>query len=567
VAGRRLAFWLLTAAIGVFVAAPLALLVLNSFRDVKLGDLGFRLTNLTLQNYLQAYGSSGTYSVLLNSIIFALGAMLVALLLGGSLAFLVERTDIGHRGLISALAVVPLAMPGVVNGMAWVLLLSPGNGLLNQVWQALFGHILGSAYSLPAMAWVEGTAMSMLAFLLLGASFRQMDPALEEASRVNGASPLQTLLRVNLPLLKPALAGVTLLLAVRGMEAFEIPMVLGFHDRIFVFATSIYYALHDSYPPEYGLGFAYSMSLVVLALIALSLYQRQLRLSREFVTVSGKGYRPQLLSLGRWRPVAWVAVASYALVIVALPLFILAWASLQGFYRPLSLDVLPALSLKNYLQIASDAAFRSALWNTVLLGCVTTTAILCLSLLASWFIYRSGLAGRRVLDYVIFLPYAFPGIAIGVAFMILFLSFRNPIYNTIWIIILAYVVTFLPIGSRFTHAAMVQIQAELEEAAWLSGAGFWRTMRWVWVPLLKPALIAGGLFLLILSFKALAIAALLQSPDSLVVPVYLWNLWDRGGATGPSCALALMLVALISLFPLLARHRSGATGELAVLAR
>lgn len=550
---KRLGFWVLTLALSIFVVTPLALLVINSFRKVSVGDLGFSLTNLTLLNYYEAYSNPSTFTMLLNSFWFALGSMAVATVFGCTLAFLCERTDLRFRQMIPALVMIPLIMPGVVKGIAWIFLLSPRIGLLNQPWISLFGRPLLDAYSIPAMVWVEGISMSPLTFLLIASIIQRMDPALEEAAAGSGASRRKVLFRVTLPLLMPGLAGVALLLFIRGIEAFEIPMLMGANAGIFVFSTNIYHSLRDASPPEYGLAFAYCMTLLALTVGALWLYQHQLRLVDRYAVVMGKGYRPRLIQLGAWSWLAWLFLAFYAVVGVLLPFFILTWASLLPYYEPPSLEALAKISLANYATVLRMEDLRDTVWNTVVLGFVSSAGSMFITALASWFIHRTAIGWRRLLDFLLFLPYAFPGLIVGVAFMILFLSFKNPIYNTIWIIVLAHIVNFLPIGSRFTHAAVVQVHRELEEAASASGAGFWRTLWHIWIPLLAPALLNGTLFLLILSFKVMSVAALLQGPDSMVLPVYLWNLWG-GGEAGLSSALSVLLVLTLALLTVLSRQ-------------
>ena len=550
----QLGFWALTLGVGVLIAFPLGLLVLNSFRDVSVGDLGFSLTNLTLENYWEAYSNPRTFTMLLNSLWFATGSLLVATFLGGMLAFLVERTDLRFRQFIPLLVMVPLIMPSVVKGIAWIFLLSPRIGLLNQAWRDLgFEGPLLSAYSLPAMIWVEGISMSTLAFLLIGATIRRMDPTLEEAAFGSGASTGKVLTRVTLPLLTPGLAGVALLLFIRGIEAFEVPMLLGFNSRIFVFSTNIYYSLRSAFPPDYGLGFAYSMTLVVLSLGALFVYQKALSRSERFTVVSGKGYRPRLITLGPWRYLAWGFMAFYGLVGVLLPFFILVWSSLLPYYQSPSRQAISTTSLENYIKVVSAGDFWLVIKNTIILTGVTSVGIMFVAVLASWFIHRTNMRGRKLLDTLIFLPYAVSGMAVGVAFMILFLSFPNPIYNTIWIIVLAYMVNYLPIGSRFTHAAVLQIHKELEEAAWASGAGFWTTLRVIWVPLLIPALVNGALYVGILTMKVLSIAVLLYGPDSTVLSVYIWRVWDAGNP-GEAAALSVLLVIVLGALTVGARR-------------
>ncbi len=554
---QTIAFWCFTITIGFFVIVPLGLLLLNSFRSVTVGDLNFEFTNFTFGNYIEAYASPATYKMLVNSFVFAIGSMIVALLLGGTLAFLSERTDLPFRSLIPAMVMVPLVMPSVVKGIAWVYLLSPRIGVMNIGMETLgLGGNWFNAYSLSAMIWVEGLSMSPLSYLLIAATLRQMDPALEEAALGSGARMHTVLGRVTLPLVIPGIAGVAILLFIRGIEAFEIPLLLGFNSGIFVFSTNIYYALRSAFPPNYGLGFAYSMTLVAIAVVALIFYQRQLRNSERYTVVRGKGYRPRAIELGSWRYLGWGCMLGYFFFIVLLPMMVLIWASVLPYYRPPSYEALATASLTNYVELVSVPELWHAVWNTILLAGISSSVIMVLAFFSSWFVYRTNLFGRKALDFIVFLPYALPGIVIGVAFMVVFLSFPNPIYNTIWIIVLAYIVNYLPIGTRFTNAAILQVHKELEEAAQASGASFFITMLRIWLPLLVPALINGMLFVLILCIKVISIAVLLQGPDSTILPVYLWKLWDVGDA-GAAAALSVLMVLTISLLTFVARIAGG----------
>jgi iron(III) transport system permease protein len=245
-------------------------------------------------------------------------------------------------------------------------------------------------------------------------------------------------------------------------------------------------------------------------------------------------------------------------------MIILIWASILPYYRPPSLAALAAVTLENYWAILESPELWDAVWNTIILAGISSTVIMFLAFLSSWFVYRTSLFGRKVLDFVVFLPYALPGIVIGVSFMVVFLSFPNPIYNTIWILVLAYIVNYLPIGTRFTNAAILQIHKELEEAAQASGAGFFTTMVRIWMPLLIPSLINGMLFILILCIKVISTAVLLQGPESTVLPVYLWTLWDVG-ESGMASALAVLMVLVVSLMMLVARYFGGNRREAAVV--
>jgi iron(III) transport system permease protein len=552
--GKHLGFWVMVLVLGGLVFVPLGMLVLNSFRVVAPGELGLSLRGLTLGNYIAAYSNPKTYTMFANSLWFAVGSMLVAMTFGGVLAFLSERTDLRFRQFIVVMVMVPHIMPSLVKALAWVFLLSPDIGLFNQWLKALgFGSALFDAYSVPAMIWVEGISMSTFAFLLLGATLRRMDPSLEEAALGSGASMWKTQFRITLPLLMPGLAGVMLVLFIRGIEAFEVPLALGMTKGIYVFSTNIYYTLHGTFPPDYGLGFAYAITLTLMAVLGLLLYQRQLRRQERYTVVMGKGYRPRLIHLGRARYLGWAFVAFYGMVAILLPILIMVWASLLPFYKQPSMEALSLINLDWYRDALSLRFFWEALRNTVILGGTSSLAIMFLAVVASWFIFRTNIRARRLLDLVIFMPYAISGLIIAVGFLIVFLSFDNPLYGTIWLIVIAYTINYLPQGSRFTHAAVVQIHKELEEAAWASGASFWTTLRRIWFPLMLPALINGGLYVFVLSFKVMSIAAMLQGPNNMVLSVFLWNRWSQFGL-GSASAVAVLLLVLMGTLTFFSRY-------------
>jgi iron(III) transport system permease protein len=299
------------------------------------------------------------------------------------------------------------------------------------------------------------------------------------------------------------------------------------------------------------------MTLIAFSVFGLYLYQRQLQQSERYAVVSGKGYRPRLIPLGRWQYAAWGFVLLFMIFGALLPTFVLVWQSFFEFFTPPSWSAFAQMRLNKYGEVLGSQDFLLVVKNTMILALMSSVFVMFLSVLVSWMMHRTDFKGRKFLDFVTFMPYAIPGIAIGVAFMAIFLSFPNPLYNTIWILALAYVVNYLPIGTRFTHAAIVQIHKELEEAAWAAGAGFSRTLRYVWIPLLMPALRNGGFYLFVLSIKVMSIAALLHSPDSLVYSVYMWTVWDNGDLGGAAALSVLMIVFLSALLAISGRVQLG----------
>src|SRR4030095_8549208 len=309
----------------------------------KMSD--FTLQNFTLQNYSNALIDPETISIVSNSFVFAIGSALVALVLGGVVAFLVERTDIAFKKTAHVLMLSPLSMPGVLKASAWVLLLNPNNGVLNQWWFSLgFKNYLFNDKSVLSMVWVQGLSMIPVTFLLLGAAFKMMDPALEEASYAAGAGKIGTLRRITIRLMIPAIAGAGLLNFTRALESFDVPLIMGLGAGYQMFSTAIYYALRILSPPGYGLALAYSVVLVTFATLGLLIYQRVLNRGYRYRTVTGRAFRPTLIDLTRWKYALGTVVLSFGFIAFLLPVLVLLWASLLPYYQLPSAEALSSLT-------------------------------------------------------------------------------------------------------------------------------------------------------------------------------------------------------------------------------
>jgi iron(III) transport system permease protein len=494
---------------------------------------------------------------------FAAGTMVVALLFGGSIAFLVERTNTPFRNIIYGLMFIPLILPGMLKAIAWVLLLSPTVGMLNTAWKFLgFTEPLFNAYSIPAMWWVEGLSMSPLTFFLLGAALRSMDPSLEEAAYTSGANKATTLFRITFRLMTPALAAVSLLMFVRGLESLDIPLILGAGKGIMVYATQIYFALRVFPEPKYGEAFVFSLLLIVLAFAGLMFYQRVLARSERYATVTGKGYRPRLLSLGKWRPVAGGFIIFFIFAGAVLPFLVLLWASFLPYFQFPSQEALSSVSLDNYRELFNRRDFGTMIRNSLILSGVVSVGGMLLATLISWIVLRLKPKGARVLDVLAFLPFAVPSVAMAFSFMILFLYFRVGVYGTVWIMVLAYLIRFLPTATRFTNSGVGQIHRELEDAAASSGASFITVMRRILIPLILPSLVAGGLYMFMLVNKVFSLAAILYTPDTVVLPVYIFELWTWG-STPLVGALAVLMVFVFFTLTVVTRKLAQRRGMVA----
>lgn len=518
---------------------PIAFLLAEAF-DVGQG--------LSLEHFRNAYASVGLAAMAGNSLWFAAGASLVAGVTGTALAFVVVRTDLPWRRLVFAGALVPLIVPGVLYTISWIFLASGRIGLLRGLLPAGL-----DVFSLPGMMLVEGLHLSPLVFLLMAAAMRSMDPALEEAALMSGAGPATVVRRVTLPLVVPALYASLLVMAVRALESFEVPALLGIPSGIWVFTSRIWKSL-DAFPPALGEAGAYAVSLLVVTSLAMLVYSRLVRPGARHETVSGRGARPWRWPLGRWRGLVVGLTAAYLLLAAAVPLAILLYASLQPFYSPPSLQGLSTLTLDSYATVLEAATVR-AFVNSMVLAVGTATAVMLVMGAAAWFVVRGPRRGRWLVDNLTALPLVIPGLVIGVALLFVYLRVPLPIYGTLWILFLAYFTRFMPYGMRYAVTSMQQIGREAEEAAHMSGASWTQTFRRVTLPLLLPGLVAGWIYVVIVSVRELSSSIILYSPSSEVLPVRIFVLYEGGQFTDLAALGIVLVVVLVGLA--LAAYRLG----------
>lgn len=532
---------------------PVALLLWGS---VKVGS-PTEVSALTLENFREAYTNPRSYILLWNSLLYAAGTCFFSLTLGTSMAFIIERTNTPFKSLFTAMALVPLIIPGILHTIAWILLLSPRIGVINRVLTSLLGmeEAPFSVYSLGGMIWVEGLHLSPLVFVIMLAAFRSMDPALEEAALTSGANVLTTFFRITFQLARPAIAAAMLIMFIRGLESFEVPALIGLEGDVRVFTSRIFLALKE-FPPNYGLAAAFSVGLLLISVIGILFYNRITAHNKRFATVTGKGFRPHIIDLGRWRYLTSLIFVLYFLFLVGLPMFILFWTSLNKYYTIPALDKLGNLTLDNYLFVFNMARARTALINSFILSIGSATIVMLLTAVISWITIRTRWPGRVALDVVTFLPITIPGIVLGVSLIWVYLILPIPIYGTLWILLLAYITRYLPYGVRTNSASMVQIHDELEEAAAVAGGSWLQTFRRVTLPLLKPGLIAGWIYVVVVSFRELSSSILLYSSKSIVLSILIFDLWDSGQFTIVAALSVIMVLLLIILVTV--AHRLGA---------
>lgn len=529
------------------VIVPLIFLVIFSFR---LGT-PWQPGGFTLQHYLNAYSDPQVYTMFLNTAVLAAASTFLSLIIAIIFAFLTERTDMPFRNVAWGLMLVPMAVPGILFAISWVFLLSPKIGLIN-VWLrallSLFGIEMSEGplniYSLWGMVFLEGIRGATTIFLIIVGSFRAMDPNLEEAARVSGASNRITFFRIFIPLLVPALFAAGMYSFMNNLEALEIPIIIGFPAGIYVFPTYIYFSTQRFMPPQYGLSAALGATFLVVSIILVYWYLRVAGQTDRFTTITGKGYRPRLVSLGKWRIPAFCAFLLYFILTIAAPTFILLWRSLLRFYSTPSWPALAQLTLKNYWEVFSEERILLALINTIIVGLTTATLTMFLSLIIAWVVIRGRFKGRLFLDGLTFLPHAIPGVVIGIALIFLYLNpplSYLPVYGTNWIIILGLSIGYIAFGTRTMNAAVAQLHSELEEAGKVSGAEWTVVMRRIIFPLLLPAFVSGWIWIASHSLRSFSIPLILSSKNSIVLSVIMWDLWNNGRA-GPTAALGVLLI-------------------------
>ncbi len=525
------------AAIVAYLAVvPLWFLIQGTFFDST--------TNLfTLDGFERAYTDARSLEMMGNSIWFAVGSATLSLVVGTALAFLNVRTDVPFKAVFFAASIIPLVIPGILYTVAWIFLASPDIGLVNYALEPIFGPGTVNIYSVWGMIWVEGLHLSPITFLFMVAAFRAQDPSLEESALMSGASRATVLRRITVPLLRPAIAASVLIMTVRALESFEVPALLGLQEGIYVFTSKIYFMLR-TYPQDLNGAGALALGLLAIAAIGIFLEHVLSRGAKAYQTVTGKGFRPRPIELGKWRPVAGATIIGYFLLTVILPMFMLLYTSLLPYYQRPSGRAFRSMTLDNYTALLDMPTATRALKNSLILGASSATLVMILMAIAAWIVIRSNVPGRKLLDLLSFAPLVIPGLVLGLSLQFVYLRSPIPIYGTIWILLIAYCTRYLPYGMRYAVTSMQQISSELEESAAVSGATWWQAFRRVLLPLLMPGLLAGWIYIFVVSFRELSSSILLYSSGNEILSILIWEQFENGKFT-TLAAIGVVMVAVL----------------------
>jgi len=535
----------LIAIVGFLTLCPVVMLVLGSFSG-ELGAFGA----FTLEKYVAAYTDPAFAEILVSTVIFTLGSALVATGLALFLAYLNTRTNIPGKFMFGVISLIPMMVPHILFAVSWVLLLNPSNGMIN-----LFLRQLGlegaalNIYSLTGMILVEGLLDLPIAYLVIAPAMSAFDVALEESSRVCGASNARTLFRVTLPVLRPAILAALTLVIVRSLASFAVPSVIGMPGRIYVLATHIYSIVATGYAADYGMAAAVGMSALAASITLIVLYRRLTREGEKYVTISSRGYRPSVVDLKGARYPLFAVVALISFVLIVLPILVLFYTSLVPYVMTPSAKAFAAMSWRHWITVLKDPVSLLALKNSLYLGVGGATLGIVLSFFVAYVIVKVRTRASGLLESLSFLSFSFPGIVVGIGFMWFFV--QTPLYSTIWALLIGYIATYLPYGLRPLTSAFVQIHGHLEESSRVCGGGPLYTMRRIVLPLLVPGIASGWILMATMFVRELSLSVVLSRPGTEVLAVQILR-FAEDGLWGRLSALGILMIFISTALVVLA---------------
>ena len=538
--------WSLVAIVGFLTVCPVVMLALGSVSE---GLTAFG--EFTLDKYLEAYTDPALLDVIVNTVIFVLGSSVLATVLAVFLAYLNTRTDIPFKFLFRILSIIPMMIPHLLFSVSWALLLNPSNGMMNVVLKNALS--LDSApfniYSLQGMILVEALLDLPVAYLIIAPAMASFDVALEESSRVFGAGTWRTLVRVTLPVLRPAILAAFILGVVRSLASFAVPQVLGMPGRVNVLATHLYEMISLGFATDYGKAAAIGMSVLATSVTLIYVYRALTAESEKYVTIAGRGYRPTVIELGRARIPLFTIVALLSLLMIVLPIAVLLYTSFVPYTMVPSARAFSLMTLKHWTDVLHDPLSLLALKNSLFLALAGATFGVVLSVFVGYAIVKVRSRASGILESLSFLSFSFPGIVIGVGFMWFFV--QTPLYATIWALLIGYIATYLPYGIRPMASAFVQVHGHLEESSLVCGASYLTTMRRIIVPLLIPGIVSAWILMASMFVRELTLSVVLSRPGTEVLAVQILRFADDG-LWGKLSALGIIMIGVSTTLVILA---------------
>jgi iron(III) transport system permease protein len=545
------------------VIYPVAMLLLGALTNTNPVVDGFGVMNLSLTNFITVLGNPNVHLALLNSLIACGGGTLLAVIIGLTFSWVVVRTDTPGKRFIAAVSMIPLFVPPLVAAVAWSILASPKTGLLNTLLNTIGITWRFNAYSMGGLIVIFGIYYAPYVYMFTASALRNMDPALEEAAEISGATPFRTLFTVTFPLIRPAILSGMLLSFIVMLGIYGIPAVLGTPGDIPVLTTYIFKLTNWS-PPLYST--AASVAIVLMIVTGFLVWMQQKVVSgRSYITVAGKAFRPRPMRLGGWRWFTFGLAVIYLLVVVVLPTLALVVAGFRKFLFIRSLQSLfdsKQYSLIHFERLFDNPLALRSIQNTMEVGLITALVGGVFAFAIGYTVNRTAAPGRRAIDVISTIPVAIPGLVVGVAYLWAWIGLPGGLYGTIWILALAFIARFMPDTIKALSTSLLQIHRELEEAAWVCGKGLLGTVRTIVLPLARPGVIAAMTLLFILAIRELGSSLFLYTSNTMVMAVLLLDYYE-GGNVGITAAFSLVQTVLLGVLIGIAHllSRGGADGS------
>jgi iron(III) transport system permease protein len=538
---------LLLAILGFLVIYPVLTLLLGALTDTNPVVEGVSLRHLSVGNFLTVLSNPNVGEALFNTLVACAGGTAIAIVIGLLFSWIVVRTNTPFKGFIAAASILPLFAPPLVAGVAWSILGSPRTGLINTIfkWMGLDWHV--NFYSLSGLVFVFGIYYAPYVYMFTSSALRNMDPSLEEAAEISGASAFTTLFTVTFPLIMPAIVSGMLLSFIVMLGIYGVPAVLGAPANLNVLTTYIF-KLTNWTPPLYNTAAAVAIILMVVTGLLVYLQQKVLS-GKSFTTVAGKAFRPRSLDLGPWRWLTFALGVVYLLIVVVLPMLALIVAAFRKFLFIRDVNALfdmRAYSLMHFNAIFDNPLTVRSIYNAVEVGIITAIIGGALAFAIGYTIHRTRLPGRRAIDLISTIPVAIPGLVVGVAYLWAWIGVPGGLYGTIWILALAFIARFMPDTVKSLSTSFLQIHRELEEAAWVCGKGTLATIRTVMLPLAMPGVIASMTLLFVLAIRELGSSLFLYTSNTMVMSVLLLDYYE-GGNIGKTAAFSLVQTVLLAV--------------------
>lgn len=538
------------AALPMFVIVVLVgVLISISFQS---GIIGTADAKFTLSNYVDLFSDPIIEEALYNTIIFSITATLVSMGIGLPIAWLTERTTMRAKSAVYAIMTLGLLIPGIYTAMGWTFLAHSRIGFLNR-WAVEYFSLSEAPINIATpigMGFVQGLSLAALAFILTAQMFRAMNPSLEEAAKIHGLGFIGTMRRVTLPLAMPAILAAVIYIVVIGIATFDVPAIIGLANRVYMISTYVFEKANpgDEEFSQHGITAALGVIMIGVALLLTWWYSTVLRQGDKYQVVTGKGYRPTLIDIRNWGKVSWTFIILYIIAAKIIPLVLIGYAAFVPYLAPPSAKMFSLMSLDGIMENMDWDLVVRGLKNTVLLVLIVPAATLILAFSISWLIIRSRSRARYVLEFGAFLPHALPEVILAVAAILLSLFVLKdfvPLYGTITLIAVVYVITRISFATRAINSALLQIHKELEEAAHVSGLSEIRTSWRILVPLLRPTLMSVWIWSAILVYRELTVAVFLVGHDNITLPAVIWSYWNSG-ATNLAAAVTLIMTLVLT---------------------